>query len=88
MAEKTADLYFIQVAGLGFIHKNWKDTDPQFTNSMKKAKSWKTRQGAVDFGCKKLTPRLRTGWELWHDEDGELIPIMKPRRDMPRVKKS
>lgn len=80
--------YFIQVSGLGYIHKNWKDTEPQFSESKAKAKCWKTRQGAVDFGSQRLTPRLRTGWELWQDEDGEMLPLMKPRRDMPRVKKN
>ncbi|MEM8641676.1 MAG: hypothetical protein AAGG51_23095 [Cyanobacteria bacterium P01_G01_bin.54] len=83
-----AEQYLIQVVGLGYIHKNWKDAEPQFAESRAKAKSWKTREGAVGFGAQKLTPRLRTGWELWQEIEGELIPIMKPRRDMPRVKKN
>ncbi|MGB0564713.1 MAG: hypothetical protein ACPGVO_23395 [Spirulinaceae cyanobacterium] len=84
-----AEQYLIQVAGLGYIHKNWKDAEPQFAESRTKAKSWKTRQGAVDFGAQKLTPRLRTGWELWQaGEDDTLIPIMKPRRDLPKLKKN
>lgn len=77
-----AEHYLIQISGFGFIHKNWKDQEPQFSASIKKAKVWKTRKGAIDFGSQKLTPRLPIGWELLQDQDGELTVIMKPRRDI------
>lgn len=73
-------MYAIKVQGLGFIRKNWKDDEPRFCADFTHAKTWKTLPKALEFGDKKLTPRLRIGWELWQDVEGELIPLIQPQR--------
>jgi len=72
-------MYFLKVAGLGFVHKNWQDTEPRFSHSAAKAKNWKTLEGALEFGNQKLTPHLKIGWEVWQEGDGEWIPLIRPQ---------
>jgi hypothetical protein len=71
--------YFVKVAGLGFIHKNWQPEEPRFCTNQTQAKTWKTRQAAIGFGSEHLTPRLKIGWELWELDDEGLEPIILPR---------
>jgi len=76
-------MYAIKIHGLGFIHKRWKDETPHFCSDFSKAKTWKTLSRALDFGNKKLTPRLRMSWELWQEVEGELIPLIQPQSRQP-----
>lgn len=71
-------MYFLKVAGLGFIHKSWKDDEPRFCRLQSKAKSWTSLDGALKFGNQRLTPRLKIPWELWQEVDGELMPLIRP----------
>jgi hypothetical protein len=71
--------YLIKVAGLGFIHKNWKTEEPRFCISQATAKTWTTRKAAIGFGSEQLTPRLKIGWELWELDDETLEPVILPR---------
>ncbi len=72
-------MYRIRISGLGFIHKQWKDEEPRFCTAKTKAKTWKSLKGATDFGNKKLTPKIKIGWELWQEADDVLTPVFRPR---------
>lgn len=74
-------MYFLKIAGLGFIHKNWKDEEPRFCRQQAKAKTWTSLEGALKFGNQKLTPRLSIPWEIWQiSPDGEaLLPLVRPQ---------
>lgn len=73
-------MYLIQVPGLGFIHQRWKNEEPRFCSEQSKAKSWETLNDAVEFGNQNLTPRIKMSWELWQDVEGELKPIIRPKK--------
>jgi hypothetical protein len=73
-------MYYIQVPGLGFIYKRWQDDEPRFCSDRSNAKVWQTLEGTLEFGNSKLTPRLRSGWEVWQVVDDELIPVIRPQR--------
>ncbi|MEO1094785.1 MAG: hypothetical protein AAFX01_07785 [Cyanobacteria bacterium J06638_28] len=72
-------MYFLKIAGLGFIHKSWKDPEPRFCTQPAKAKNWQTLEAALKFGNQKLTPKLKIPWEVWHEVEDELRPLMRPR---------
>jgi hypothetical protein len=72
-------MYFLKIANLGFIHKSWKDEEPHFCREFKKAKSWKSLEGALNFGDTKLTPQLAMPWEVWQEVEGDLVPLVRPR---------
>ena len=72
-------MYFLKIAGLGFIHKSWQDAEPRFSRHPTKAKSWTTLDGALDFGNQKLTPHLKLPWEVWQEKKGTLVPLIRPQ---------
>ena len=72
-------MYFLRIAGLGFIHKSWQDAEPRFCRQPTQAKSWATLRKALDFGNQKLTPHLKLAWEVWQDEAGDLVPLIRPQ---------
>jgi hypothetical protein len=72
-------MYLLKVAGLGFIHKTWNEEEPRFCADQAKAKQWKTLEGALEFGNRKLSPRLPIRWELWQHLDGTVLPVMRPQ---------
>jgi hypothetical protein len=72
-------MYFLKIAGFGFIHKSWKDAEPRFCQQFDKAKSWKSLERALKFGNEKLTPQLSIPWEVWQEVEGELVPLVRPR---------
>ena len=72
-------MYFLKIDGLGFIHKSWKDEEPRFCRQQAKAKSWTSLEGALKFGNQKLTPRLKIPWEVWQENEGILLPLMRPQ---------
>ena len=71
-------IYRIQLPGLGFVHKSWKDDEPRFCTLSSKAKGWKTLAAALEFGNQKLTPRgIKLRWELWQEVSGTWIPVIR-----------
>ncbi|NER79657.1 MAG: hypothetical protein F6K42_08755 [Leptolyngbya sp. SIO1D8] len=72
-------MYFLKIAGLGFIHKSWQDAEPRFCRQPTKAKSWTTLNGALDFGNQKLTPQIKLPWEVWQTVEGKLLPLIRPQ---------
>ncbi|MGP1383379.1 MAG: hypothetical protein ACTS2F_07430 [Thainema sp.] len=73
-------MYRIQVSGLGFIHARWKDIEPRFCADPTKAKSWTTLEGTLKFANQRLVPRSQIRWEIWQEQDGDLVPILQPQR--------
>lgn len=72
-------MYFLKVAGLGFIHKQWQDDEPRFCRQPEQAKSWKSIDSALKFGNQKLTPHLSIPWEIWQEKEETLLPLIRPR---------
>jgi len=72
-------MYLLKVAGLGFVHKTWHDQEPRFCTDPAKGKQWKTVDGALEFGNRKLSSRLTIRWELWQQTNDTLLPIMRPQ---------
>ncbi len=73
-------MYRIQVSGLGFVHSSWKDIEPRFCTDPAKAKSWKTFDATLNFANQNLVPRSQVRWEIWQEQDGDLVPILQPQR--------
>ncbi|MDJ0706121.1 MAG: hypothetical protein QNJ46_22850 [Leptolyngbyaceae cyanobacterium MO_188.B28] len=73
-------MYFLKIAGFGFIHERWEDEEPRFCEQHTKAKRWKTLEEALDFGDQTLTPRLKIRWEVWRSVKGKLLPMIRPQR--------
>jgi hypothetical protein len=73
-------MYCIQVSGLGFVHARWKDNEPRFCTDFSKSKTWTTFDGSLAFANQRLTPRRSLRWEIWQEQDGDLVLILQPQR--------